>query len=149
MIEIYINSFPKALKKQITINIKGDKMAKEHHPLIDHKKNFGEKAADSITKWAGSWIFILLFFTFLSAWISINTIWFIFGKSWDNYPFILLNLLLSCLAAIQAPIILMSQNMQTKKDRLSAEYDYKVNKQAEKEIREIKGQLNRIEKKLK
>jgi uncharacterized membrane protein len=75
----------------------------------------------------------------------INTSWLIFGRSWDPYPFILLNFILSTLAALQAPIILMSQNRQSQKDRLQAQYDYDVNKKAEKEIQEIKKQVNRIE----
>ena len=66
-------------------------------------------------------------------------------NTWDPYPFILLNLMLSCLAAIQAPVILMSQNRQSQKDRNRAEYDYSVNKKSEKEIRELKTQLTRIE----
>lgn len=75
-----------------------------------------------------------------------NAIWIVFGKTWDPYPFILLNLVLSCLAAVQAPIILMSQNRESQKDRIRAQYDYAVNKKAEKEIQEIKNQLDRIEK---
>ena len=84
----------------------------------------------------------------LVLWMIINTSWIIFGESWDPYPFILLNLVLSCVAAIQAPIILMSQNRENQRDRARAEYDYAVNRKAEKEIREIKKQLNRIEEKL-
>jgi len=82
----------------------------------------------------------------LVAWIMVNAIWIVFGKTWDPYPFILLNLVLSCLAAVQAPIILMSQNRESQKDRIRAQYDYAVNKKAEKEIQEIKNQLDRIEK---
>jgi len=78
----------------------------------------------------------------------INTSWLLFGKGWDPYPFILLNFILSTLAAVQAPIILMSQNRQAQKDHIRAQYDYAVNKKAEKEIEEIKKQLNRIEKKI-
>ena len=69
-------------------------------------------------------------------------------QQWDVYPFILLNLVLSCLAAIQAPVILMSQNRASERDRLRAEYDYKVNRKAEREIQELRKQLNRIEQKL-
>lgn len=107
-------------------------------------RTFGQKAADSLTKWAGSWTFILLFMVVLIVWVLINGFFLIQyerGNPWDPYPFILLNLFLSCIAAIQAPIILMSQNRQGEKDRLKAEYDYKVNRKAEKEIREIKGLL--------
>lgn len=108
----------------------------------------GQKASDSLTKWAGSWTFILSFLALLFLWIIANTLWIIFRKTWDPYPFILLNLALSCLAAIQAPIILMSQNRQGQKDRLRAEYDYSVNRKAEREIQEVKKQLSRIENKL-
>ena len=101
-----------------------------------------------MTKWAGSWTFIIILSIFLALWIIVNTTWMLFGEKWDAYPFILLNLVLACITAIEAPIILMSQNREAKKDRIRAEYDYTVNKKAEKEIREIKEQLNRIERKL-
>jgi uncharacterized membrane protein len=106
----------------------------------------GQKAADWITRWAGSWTFIISFGIFLILWMIVNVSWLIFGRIWDPYPFILLNLVLSCLAAVQAPIILMSQNRQMERDRARAEYDYAVNRKAEKEITDIQKQLNRIEK---
>lgn len=109
-------------------------------------RTLGQKAADWITQWAGSWTFIFGFFIFLLIWMIVNTTWLVFGKSWDSYPFILLNLILSCLAAIQAPVILMSQNRQSEKDRLKAQYDYAVNRKAEKEIRQIQAHLVKIEK---
>lgn len=121
------------------------------HPLFKQKWTFGQKAADKLTNFAGSWTFIILFFIFLVLWMITNVHFFIkynLGEPWDPYPFILLNLVLSCLAAVQAPVILMSQNRQTQKDRLRAEYDYRVNKRAEKEIQEVKKQLDRIEKRL-
>jgi len=122
-------------------------------PFNQYKKKrkltLGQRTADALTKWAGSWIFIIGFLVFITFWMIINTVWLIFGSSWDIYPFILLNLILSCLAAIQAPIILMSQNRANQRDRLRAEYDYQVNVKAEKEIQEIQKQLNRVEKKLK
>ena len=108
-----------------------------------HKLTFGQRSADFLAKWAGSWPFIIGFFVFILLWMIVNTSWIIFGQSWDIYPFILLNLVLSCLAAIQAPIILMSQNRTAQRDRIRAEYDYQVNKKAEKEIREIKQILQR------
>jgi len=119
------------------------------HPILVNKRTFGQKAADIIALFAGSWTFIIVFVLFLLVWMTINAVWIILGKSWDPYPFILLNLILSCITALQAPVILMSQNRQTQRDRLHAEYDYQVNKKAEKEIREIKDQLIRIERKLK
>ncbi|MFA5174073.1 MAG: DUF1003 domain-containing protein [Candidatus Pacearchaeota archaeon] len=108
---------------------------------------FGQKASDFLTKSAGSWGFIISFLIFIGIWMALNIYAWI--SHWDPYPFILLNLVLSCLAAIQAPIILMSQNRQTQRDRLMAEYDYKVNKKAEKEIQEIISTLKRIERKIK
>ena len=118
------------------------------HPVISHRRTFGEKASDIITKHMGSWMFILIFICFLILWIILNTAWLIFGQAWDKRPFIMLNLILSSLAAIQAPIILMSQNRQSKKDRLRTKYDYAVDRKAEREIEEIKKQLERIEGKL-
>lgn len=116
------------------------------HPNFKNYRTFGQRAADLLTKWAGSWTFIISIGVFLFIWISINTLWLLFRKTWDPYPFILLNFILSTLAAVQAPIILMSQNRQGQKDHLQTQYDYAVNKKAEKEIQEIKRQLNRIEK---
>ena len=107
-------------------------------------KTFGQKAADWIAKWAGSWAFIILFFIFIGVWITTNGYFllkYVKEGVMDPYPFILLNLALSCLAAIQAPIILMSQNRQAQRDRIKVDYDYHINKKAEKEIREIKSLL--------
>lgn len=123
----------------------GKKHYKASHPIFRLPKTFGQKAADWLTKWAGSWTFILLFFFFILTWMFINAyvlIQYQTGKPFDPYPFILLNLVLSCLAAIQAPVILMSQNRQAQRDRLKAEYDYRINKKAEQEIREIKSILS-------
>jgi len=116
------------------------------HPVLKQKWNLGQRAADKLTSFAGSWTFIFLFLISLVIWMAVNVLMVI--NRWDPYPFILLNLILSCLAAIQAPIILMSQNRTVQKDRLRAEYDYQVNKKAEKEIQEVKKQLDRIEKRL-
>lgn len=121
------------------------------HPTFKLPRTAGQKTSDWLTKWAGSWAFIIIFFVFLSAWMATNGYFilkFISGELVDPYPFILLNLALSCLAAIQAPIILMSQNRENQRDRLRAQYDYAVNRKAEKEIQDLKTQLNRMEKKL-
>lgn len=117
------------------------------HPY-HHPAEFGEKAADKLTGVMGSWIFISIFIAILILWILFNTVWLVFGQPWDHRPFIMLNLLLSCLAALQAPIILMAQNRHAEKDRLRTEYDYAVDRKAEKEVEEIKKQLDRIEKRL-
>ena len=112
------------------------------HPGII-PSTYGEKASDKLTKIAGSWGFIISFLVVLVLWMAANVYAWI--NTWDPYPFILLNLVLSCLAAIQAPIILMSQNRQTQKDRQRSEYDYAVNRKSAREIDEIRKQLNRIE----
>ncbi len=108
-----------------------------------HPKTFGQRAADSISKWAGSWTFILGFIFFLGIWIIVNAYAWI--NTWDPYPFILLNLVLSCVAALQAPIILMSQNRQSQKDRVKIEYDYRVNRKAERMVEEILKRVKVIE----
>ena len=121
-------------------------------PKKKQKSTPGQKTADWLTKWAGSWVFIMGFFIFLILWMALNTYYwnnYLSGEAFDPFPFILLNLVLSCLAAIQAPIILMSQNRSNQRDRLRAEYDYQVNRKAEKEIREVKILLSKIERRLK
>lgn len=115
--------------------------------IILGERSFGQIAADNLARWAGSWTFIISFLIFLALWMATNV--YAWLNSWDPYPFILLNLVLSCVAALQAPVILMSQNRQAEKDRKKAEYDYAVNRKAEREIEEIQKQLSRIEKKLK
>lgn len=101
------------------------KMAKKE---IKTKLSVGEKTADNLAKFAGSWTFIIIFMTILIIWMMYNSM---ASKHFDPYPFILLNLILSCLAAIQAPIIMMSQNRQEEKDRARAENDYRVNVKTE------------------
>lgn len=111
---------------------------------MKHKKEnltFGQKAADKIAKFGGSWTFIISFFIVLACWIAFN-VFALHNKGFDPYPFILLNLILSCLASIQAPIIMMSQNRQEEKDRERAEWDLKINEKAEAEIREISKKLD-------
>lgn len=121
------------------------------HIFNKKRLTFGQKAADFLSKIAGSWTFIIFFFLILLLWMFANSYFLIkINKEiFDPYPFILLNLVLSCLAAVQAPIILMSQNRQGERDRIRAEYDYAVNRRAEKEIREIKDQLEEIKRTLK
>jgi uncharacterized membrane protein len=113
-------------------------------------KTFGQKASDKLAKWAGSWTFIILFFLFIGVWIFFNGYYLIqvrAGEPFDPFPYILLNLALSCLAAIQAPVILMSQNRQAQRDRAKAEFDYRINRKAEEEIRQIRNLLLRRQKK--
>ena len=105
--------------------------SKEHE---DTKTN-GQRAADAVAKFGGSWTFIIIFGIVLVCWVILNTVILAnYSKAFDPYPYILLNLFLSMLASIQAPIILMSQNRQSELDRLNAEHDYEVNLKAELEI---------------
>ena len=104
---------------------------------------FGERLADRIAAFGGSWSFLIIFALFISFWIIMNTA-VLFWRPVDPFPFILLNLLLSCLAAIQAPVIMMSQNRQEAKDRLRAQHDYQVNLKAELEIRQIHEKLDHL-----
>jgi uncharacterized membrane protein len=95
----------------------------------------GQRAADAVARFGGSWVFISLFMVIMIVWVALNSLILVrFDESFDPYPYILLNLFLSMLAAIQAPIILMSQNRQAQKDRASAEHDYEVNLKVELEI---------------
>jgi uncharacterized membrane protein len=110
---------------------------------FDRALTVGERIADKVAEFGGSWRFILCFAAFLVVWISINSI-ALWQQPFDPYPFILLNLILSCLAAVQAPVIMMSQNRLEAKDRLRAEHDYRVNLKAELEIRHIIVELDQL-----
>ena len=106
------------------------------------KYTLGQRAADSIAKFAGSWAFIFSFTGVLIFWMVMNTV--LAAKAFDPYPFILLNLVLSCVAAIQAPLIMMSQNRQEEKDRRRAENDYKVNLKTEIMIEDLYNKVTAI-----
>ena len=121
-----------------------DLMSKEIHTDFEGKLTLGQKLADGIATFGGSWTFLISFFTFLLIWIAINSILLLLTKPFDPYPFILLNLLLSCLAAIQAPVIMMSQNRQEAKDRVRAEHDYQINLKAELEIRHLHEKVDHL-----
>lgn len=102
---------------------------------------FGQKIADKVASFGGSWTFIILFGVFILIWISFNIVW-LANKGFDPYPFILLNLILSCIAALQAPVIMMSQNRQEEKDRDRAKNDYMINLKSELEIRTLHEKID-------
>lgn len=110
---------------------------------LEAELTIGQKIADRVAAFGGSWTFIITFFSFIIVWMAIN-IWFLASKPFDPYPFILLNLILSCLAAIQAPIIMMSQNRQEQKDRQRSEHDYKINLKAELEIKLLSEKMDHL-----
>ncbi|MFA5746267.1 MAG: DUF1003 domain-containing protein [archaeon] len=124
--------------------------------LVDHEsivknitkdkesRSVGQKMADKVAEFGGSWTFIIMFGIFLVIWIVINSAVFLLKAPYDPYPFILLNLILSCIAAIQAPIIMMSQNRKEQKDRKRAENDYKINLKAELEIRNLHEKMDNL-----
>jgi uncharacterized membrane protein len=122
------------MKKYISKNI---------NVLHEERMTFGERAADWFARFAGSWSFISGFMIVLLLWITLNSV-FLLIKPYDPYPFILLNLVLSCLAAMQAPIIMMSQNRQAKRDRIQADHDYEINLKAEKEIEELHMKIDQL-----
>jgi uncharacterized membrane protein len=110
---------------------------------FDKDLAFGEKMADGLATFGGSWTFLIIFAAILFIWIAINS-FLLLKKPFDPYPFILLNLVLSCLAAIQAPVIMMSQNRQEAKDRLRSQHDYQVNLKAELEIRHLNDKIDHL-----
>jgi len=110
--------------------------------IIEEAETFGERVADRVASFGGSWTFIITFLLVLVIYSSTNV--FLDRKAWDPYPFILLNLFLSMLAALQAPVIMMSQNRQDTKDRLRGELDYEVNRRAESEIQGLSRKLNML-----
>jgi CRP/FNR family transcriptional regulator, cyclic AMP receptor protein len=110
---------------------------------MDERLSVGDRLADKIAEFGGSWAFIIMFLVSLVAWISLNSIqlWF---KPFDEYPFIFLNLILSCISAIQAPLIMMSQNRAQKKDRLRAELDYQVNLKSELMLQQLHAKIDEL-----
>jgi uncharacterized membrane protein len=118
----------------LTTNVESD---------FEQRRTIGEKMADRIASFGGSWLFLTLFGAFLALWIGMNSL-VLLWRPVDPYPFILLNLLLSCLAAVQAPIIMMSQNRQEAKDRLRSQHDYQINLKAELEIRHLHEKLDHL-----
>jgi uncharacterized membrane protein len=121
---------------------------KEHETLsrninveFDRELTFGERVADRVAEFGGSWRFIISFGVVLVAWIGVNSL-ALLRSPFDPYPYILLNLVLSCLAALQAPVIMMSQNRQEAKDRLRGEHDYRVNLKAELEVRHLNAKFD-------
>ena len=124
------------------LNLLADSKISENTSRASEKYTIGQRAADAIAKFAGSWAFIFAFTGVLILWMVINTLLAV--KAFDPFPFILLNLVLSCVAAIQAPLIMMSQNRQEEKDRRRAENDYKVNLKTEIMIEDLYDKVNAI-----
>ena len=120
-----------------------DRVSRRVHAEIETSMSVGERVADRVAQFGGSWPFIGLFGAILVGWMIVNA-WLLARHPFDPYPFILLNLVLSTLAALQAPVIMMSQNRQAHKDRMHAQQDYEVNLMAEIEIRDLHDKLDSL-----
>lgn len=151
LIEIHIKNLLELDKGELTKMdnevlqslVKHDLLSKNVDDELDDKITFGERLADKIAEFGGSWRFIIFFGCFIFIWILINVL-FLANNAYDPYPFILLNLILSCLAALQAPVIMMSQNRMEAKDRKRALNDYKINLKAELEIRHLHEKIDHL-----
>jgi uncharacterized membrane protein len=132
------------LEKEVLDALHGNQIISDNiDETIDENLTVGQKLADRIASFGGSWTFIISFFVFLFSWIVLNALLLV-TNAYDPYPFILLNLILSCLAAMQAPLIMMSQNRLEEKDRLRAKNDYQVNLKAEVEIRMLHEKIDHL-----
>lgn len=132
------------LKTAVLKSIKENELiTSNNNATVKEVLKIGDKVSDTVAKFGGSWGFIIIFFAVLIVWILINS-YVILKKPFDPYPFILMNLILSCIAAIQAPIIMMSQNRQEKKDRIRSENDYKINLKSEIEIRTLHEKVDHL-----
>src|SRR5437867_3482274 len=136
-ITVLLQRKPHAGMDMLTVRVRANRHPNE---IIEEETKFGERVADSVARFGGSWTFIIFFAVAIVAYVTTNHV---LGKSsWDPYPFILLNLFLSMLAAIQAPVIMMSQNRQDTKDRLRSELDFDVNRRAASDIQGLSRKLN-------
>jgi uncharacterized membrane protein len=118
-------------------------ISRDINKIFESRLTLGERLSDGLASFGGSWLFLIIFAALLVIWMGINS-FVLINKPFDPYPYILLNLVLSCLAAIQAPVIMMSQNRQEAKDRLRAEHDFVVNLKAEIEIRKLHERMDHI-----
>ncbi|MCP8323163.1 MAG: DUF1003 domain-containing protein [Candidatus Methylarchaceae archaeon HK02M2] len=133
-----------ALEEQVVKSLQEQELLSTNINIeYDKQLTLGERLADRIADFGGSWGFISIFIGVLLLWVAINST-ILVRKPFDPYPYIFLNLILSCLAAIQAPVIMMSQNRQEAKDRLRAEYDYRINLKAELEIRHLQEKIDHL-----
>ncbi|MHC0440634.1 MULTISPECIES: DUF1003 domain-containing protein [unclassified Flavobacterium] len=131
------------LEKSVISSLKEDRSIVSIVEDEDESRSFGQKVADQVADFGGSWTFIISFVVFIAIWIGAN-VFVLMNKGFDPYPFILLNLILSCIAALQAPVIMMSQNRQEEKDRSRAKKDFMINLKSELEIRMIHDKIDHL-----
>ena len=133
------------LQKDVLQSIQeNESLVKNLNTEFDNKLSFGQRIADKVASFGGSWTFIIIFISVLLVWMIINSIALIMPHPFDAYPYMLLNLVLSCVAAIQAPVIMMSQNRQEEKDRIRSEQDFRTNLKAELEIRTLHIKIDEL-----
>jgi uncharacterized membrane protein len=143
LLQTEIEKLPPYEQEIVERFINGHRVARDVVREFDEGLTFGERIADRVASFGGSWTFIFLFLTILVIWMIVNT-FVLTQQAFDPYPYILLNLLLSCIAALQAPVIMMSQNRMSEKDRIQAKHDYEVNIKAELEILQIQEKINEL-----
>jgi uncharacterized membrane protein len=133
-----------AIEQEVVRSLGEQELVSENlNAAYDETITFGERLSDGLASFGGSWRFLIIFGGILVCWIAVNSV-ALLAKPFDPFPYILLNLVLSCLAAIQAPVIMMSQNRQEDKDRLRAEHDYRINLKAELEVRLLHTKLDQL-----
>ncbi|MDB5512376.1 MAG: hypothetical protein JWR08_1859 [Enterovirga sp.] len=140
-----LTSLPEREQRVILLIAKRRHVTRDVNGVVAESQSFGERLADRVAQLGGSWSFILVFTGMLAGWVIVNTVVLAkAGGGFDPYPYIFLNLILSMVAALQAPVILMSQNRQAARDRLAASLDYEINLKAEVEIMSLHEKLDRI-----
>jgi uncharacterized membrane protein len=145
LLDTGLDQFPERERRVITRVAERSRISRDVNSAFDEKQTFGDRLADRVARFGGSWAFIVLFLGTLVAWAVLNSVvlaWY--SAAFDPYPYIFLNLMLSMLAALQAPVILMAQNRQATRDRLAAGHDYEVNLKAELEIMGLHEKLDRM-----
>jgi uncharacterized membrane protein len=145
LLDTGLDQLPERERRVISRVAERSQISRDVNSAFDEKQTFGDRLADRVARFGGSWTFIVLFLGTLVAWAVLNSVvlaWY--SAAFDPYPYIFLNLMLSMLAALQAPVILMAQNRQATRDRLAAGHDYEVNLKAELEIMGLHEKLDRI-----
>ncbi|WP_052689257.1 DUF1003 domain-containing protein [Xanthomonas albilineans] len=142
LLQTELEKLPAAEREVVERFIAKRRVARDIATQAEHDRSLGERIADRVAEIGGSWSFIISFCVVLLGWIALNSL--VLAHAFDPYPYILLNLCLSCLAAIQAPVIMMSQNRQAAVDRLRAQNDYEVNIKSELEILQVHEKLNQL-----
>jgi uncharacterized membrane protein len=145
LLESGLASLSEREQRVIALIAKRSQVARNVNNVLEEQQTFGERLADRVAQLGGSWAFIATFTAMLVGWVVVNTVVLTrFGGGFDPYPYIFLNLILSMVAALQAPVILMSQNRQAARDRLAASLDYEINLKAEVEIMALHEKMDRI-----